>query len=216
MVINKVLNIDKLPEFIQYFLSSKYVAYWLGIKIPQIDEIREYAIENILDVDTKFLRIIFAEYQLKEIENNFDDRLKVEDIGDFVKLVIEYYDDLEEFFDERGEFFYIEFVFQVPFIWNSRFSKEERESFLLAPKSKYYATIRKNYTGRLILIGSDVEILDLISEDECFVQFIFEEDSNFDLLLVFPKYLKEYWLTIIDRVVKLSGYSIPFEISDCG
>lgn len=192
------------------------MAYWLGIKIPQIDEIREYAIENILDVDTKFLRIIFAEYQLKEIENNFDDRLKVEDIGDFVKLVIEYYDDLEEFFDERGEFFYIEFVFQVPFIWNSRFSKEERESFLLAPKSKYYATIRKNYTGRLILIGSDVEILDLISEDECFVQFIFEEDSNFDLLLVFPKYLKEYWLTIIDRVVKLSGYSIPFEISDCG
>lgn len=216
MVINKVLNIDKLPEFIQYFLSSKYVAYWLGIKIPQIDEIREYAIENILDVDTKFLRIIFAEYQLKEVENNFDDRLKVEDIGDFVKLVIEYYDDLEEFFDERGEFFYIEFVFQVPFIWNSRFSKEERESFLLAPKSKYYATIRKNYTGRLILIGSDVEILDLISEDECFVQFIFEEDSNFNLLLVFPKYLKEYWLTIIDRVVKLSGYSIPFEISDCG
>jgi len=216
VVINKVLNIDKLPEFIQYFLSSKYVAYWLGIKIPQIDEIREYAIENILDVDTKFLRIIFAEYQLKEIENNFDDRLKVEDIGDFVKLVIKYYDDLEEFFDERGEFFYIEFVFQVPFIWNSRFSKEEREAFLLAPKSKYYATIRKNYTGRLILIGSDVEILDLISEDECFVQFIFEEDSNFDLLLVFPKYLKEYWLTIIDRIVKLSGYSIPFEISDCG
>ncbi len=215
MVINEALKIDKLPEFIQYFLSSKYVAYWLGVKITQIDEIREYAIENILDVDTKFLKIIFAEYQLKEVENNFDDRIKVEDVGDFVKLVIEYYDELEEFFDERGEFFYVEFVFQVPFIWNSRFSREERESFLLTPKARYYATIRKNYIGRLILIDSDIEILDLISEDECFIQFRFEESSGLNLLLAFPKYLKEYWLTITDRIIRLSGYSIPLEIGNC-
>lgn len=216
MVIKKDLTTDKLPEFIQYFLSSKYVAYWLGIKVPQIDDIREYAVDNILDIDTKFLKIVFAEYQLKEIENNFDDRLKVEDIGDFIEFIIEYYDDIEEFLEEKGEVFYIEFIFQVPFIWNSRFSKEERESFLLAHKSKYYATIRKNYTGRLILIRSDIEIPDLISQDECVVQFIFADESDLDLLLVFPKYLKEYWLTILDRIIKLSGYLIPFEISDCG
>lgn len=215
MVIKKDLTSDKLPEFIQYFLSSKYVAHWLGVKIPQIDDIREYAIENILEINTKFLKIVFAEYQLKELENDFDDRLKVEDISDFVEFVIEYYDDIEGFLEERGSVFYVELVFQVPFIWNSRFSKEERESFLLAPKSKYYATLRKNYTGRLILIRNDIEIEDLIEEDECIVQFMFADDSDFDLLLVFPKYLKEYWLTVLDRIIKLSGYLIPFEISDC-
>lgn len=215
MVIKKDLTSDKLPEFIQYFLSSKYVAHWLGVKIPQIDDIREYAIENILEINTKFLKIVFAEYQLKELENDFDDRLKVEDISDFVEFIIEYYDDIEGFLEERGSVFYVELVFQVPFIWNSRFSKEERESFLLAPKSKYYATLRKNYTGRLILIRNDIEIEDLIEEDECIVQFMFADDSDFDLLLVFPKYLKEYWLTVLDRIIKLSGYLIPFEISDC-
>ncbi|MCX7769479.1 MAG: hypothetical protein N2202_00180 [Proteobacteria bacterium] len=214
MVINKVLTTDKLPEFIQYFFTSKYIAYWLGIKITQIDEIREYAIENILDIENKFLRIIFADYQVKELENNLDDRLKVEDIADFVRFIIDYYDDIEDFLAEREESFYVEFVFQVPFIWNSRFSKEERETFFSDPKAKYYATIRNNYIGRMILIKSSLDIIDT-NNDECLVQFYFEDQGDLDLLLLFPKFLKKYWVTIIDRIVKSSGYSIPFEISDC-
>ncbi len=211
----KVLTLDKLPDFIEYFLSSKYVAHWLGVRIPQIDEIREFALENFMDIDLKFMRLLFAEYQLKDIENNFDDRLKVEDVSSFITFVLDYFDDLEDFFAEKGWFFYLELIFQLPFVKNSPFSKIEKEKFLSAEKAGYYATFRQNYTGSFVITKNLEDIIEMFDENQCFVSFFFDDTVDFEFYLVFPKFLKNYWVAVIEKVITLSGYSIPFEISDC-
>lgn len=211
----KVLTSDKIPDFIYYFLSSKYVANWLGVRIPQMDEIREFVIQNALNIDSRFVNIVFAEYQLKEIENNLDDRIKVEDVGDFVSYVLEYFDDLEDFFAEREEVFYLELIFQLPFIWNSSFNKEEKERFLTGEKTKYYSTFRQNYTGSFVIVRTLEDIIDIFDENECFVSFPFEENFDLEIYLIFPNFLKDYWVSVIEKIVKLSGYLISFEISDC-
>lgn len=211
----KVLTLDKLPDFIEYFLSSKYVAHWLGVRVPQIDEIREFALENYIDIDLKFMRLLFAEYQLKDIESNFDDRLKVEDVSDFITFVLDYFEDLEDFFADREEFFYLELIFQLPFIKNSPFSKIEKEKFLSAEKAGYYSTFRQNYTGRFLITRNLEDIISIFDENQCFVNFFLDDTVELEFYLVFPKFLKSYWVAVIEKNTTLSGYLIPFEISDC-
>jgi hypothetical protein len=211
----KVLTIDKLPKFIEYFLSSKYVAHWLGVRVSQIDEIREFALENYMDIDLKFIRLLFAEYQLKDIENNFDDRLKVEDVANFVTFVLDYFEDLEDFFAEREEVFYLELVFQLPFINNSSFPKIEKERFLSGEKALYYASFRQSYTGSFVITRNLEDIISIFDDDQCFVSFYLDDTVDFEFYLVFPKILKSYWVAVIEKVTTLSGYLVPFEISNC-
>lgn len=216
MVKAKDISLKNLPDFFQSFFSSPYVAYWLGVRVPQLDDIREYVILNPFKVEDRVLKILFFDFDDKKVEEGFEDRIGVDKISLFVKIVLNMFEELVTFFEDRCEDFKLELEFQLPFIWKSRFSKIEKESFLLEQKSRYYASYRKNYTGMFVISNKEENSSETKEKNLIKLKLMDNENEckKLYLWLVYPKYLKKYWQTTLERIGQINGYLLPFHISN--
>lgn len=194
-----VVDFQTVEDFISNFFKSPYIAGWLGVFIPQIYDLREYALTNPFSVSTKFLKLLFPENLPELYEKDRDEIINVEDVPRLVHYTLIQIEAIENFFRKKEESFYLELIFQLPFLWNSRFDRRTRQSFIKSKKDKYYSTFRQNLRGSIIITTEDIPLRDNKLVRQVFIKNSL--DSKIKNYLLTPPVLTAYWDFCIKKTI---------------
>ncbi len=194
-----ITSFQTIEDFVQKFFKNPFIANWLGVFVPQIWDLREFALQNSFQINPKFLKILFPEDLPQLYENNLDEMLKASEIYNFVHQYLVHYQGIETFYLKHNEHVTLELGFQLPFIRNSRFEKQTKKSFLNDPKYRYQNTFRENLRGKIIITQENLS-------DESMVKYkikmpeIIDWQKQFKVYLLRPPVLDKYWDLSIEKI----------------
>lgn len=198
------LTIRGLPEFITSFFSSPFVASWLGISIPVVDDLRECVLSQLDTVDTGLLRTLFHEFSDIPFQEGFDDRFTPETAGRLLAQVLPAFTVFDQLFEQQGAAFIWEMQFQLPFIDRSRFTAAERRSFATSPRELAERQFRRNYRGSISVALRERDVRFSVPADAVFRTFDADDDrlpdgSRAAVYLWHPPQLTRYWEASLER-----------------
>lgn len=192
---NLVIYHNYIEDFIKKLTKNRYIAIWLGFFIPQLYDLREYALSQPLLINHKFLNLLFPENLVELYEKNLDEKISGELLADLVTYVLKDYENIDKYFHNKGEKFYLEIGFQMPFVSKGRLKKEEIKQIFEDVKDRYLATFRKNLTGSIIITNDKHNIL--IERESKIIEIVIknlkEEQKAFKVYLKIPISLEKYW-----------------------
>ncbi len=192
---NLVIYHNYIEDFIKKLTKNRYIAIWLGFFIPQLYDLREYALSQPLLINHKFLNLLFPENLVELYEKNLDEKISGELLADLVTHVLKDYENIDKYFQGKGENFYLEIGFQMPFVSKGRLKKEEIKQIFEDVKDRYLATFRKNLTGSIIITNDKHNIL--IERESKIIEVVIrnlkEEQKAFKVYLKTPISLEKYW-----------------------
>ncbi|MCX7991464.1 MAG: hypothetical protein N2999_05460 [Proteobacteria bacterium] len=195
-----IVDYQTIEEFIDNFFSSPYIAGWLGIFVPQIYDLREYVLNRPFFANLKLLKMLFPENLPELYEKNLDEIVSVKDISKLVHFTLIDFDNIRNFKEQRGEVFYLELIFQLPFPRNSKFKKNDKIEFIKDRKDRYDSTFRQNLRGNLIIERSSDKKY-LLDREKTFFKIILKDVKEgqklYNIYLGRPKKLSKYWSKFI-------------------
>ncbi len=193
------LTEKEIPPFIRRFLSSRYVANFLGFFVPNFDDIREFVLAKADRLEASFIKKTFLDFDEKPFFDGFDERLTIDNIEPMIKYLLKHFDEAKQFFEEKDEIFRIEIHFQLPFIHKSCLKSAEKKGLLSVKKVHYFNTFRENLRGRFFIISADEETGTFLSEGYIIRDFSVENDK-YRFFLAYPVFLKSYWDLVLQKI----------------
>lgn len=201
------LTVKEIPDFIHDFLSSRYVANFLGFYVPNLYDIREFLLNSLEEAEPGFIRLSFSNFDEKLFLEGFEDRVILDDLKQFLNYLLKHFFQIRDYFQRKNEQFHIEIHFQIPFIHKSILKSADKKKLLLQKKARYYNTFRQNLRGMFIIISAEDEVSAVVPDGFIVKEFtLVEEKLRF--LLACPPKLKDYWTFVLEeglRVVRLKA-----------
>lgn len=198
---NLVVDFETIEDFVENFFKSPYIANWIGVFVPQTYDLREYVLNNPFSANLKLMKILFPENLLEKYEKRLDEIISTKDVSKLVHYVLIDFDKITNFKKEKDEIFYLDLTFQLPFIWNSRFKKEEKLNFLAQKKDRYDSTFRQSLRGSLV-IEKNLDLKCFSNEERTYTKItiknIKKEQKFYRIYLAIPKKLNKYWAKFIE------------------
>ncbi|GAB4433578.1 MAG: hypothetical protein OHK0040_04240 [bacterium] len=198
MVKGSSLTAKEIPDFIHHFLSSKYVASFLGFYIPNLYDIREFLLDSLEEIEFGFIRLSFSNFDEKLFLEGFEDRVILDDLKQFLNYLLKHFFQIRDYFQKKNERFHIEIHFQIPFIHKSILKSADKKRLLLQKKARYYNTFRQNLRGMFIIVSAEDEVSAVVPDGFIVKEFSLSEE-NLRLVLAYPSKLKDYWTFVLDN-----------------
>ncbi len=188
-----------IEEFVEKFFKSPYIANWLGISVPQLWDIRDFALQNPFRLNPKFLKILFPENLPDLYEKGLDELIKIAEIPDLVHQYLVHYEGIKDFFRKNIEEPVIELQFQLPFIKNSRFDRNTKKELLNHRRYRYLNTFRRNLTGKILIseekISEKKQIIYQIKMPD-----LVDWQRKFNIFILRPEGLDRYWDMSLEKI----------------
>lgn len=197
---NAPLGLEEIPDFIHRFLSSKYIANFLGFFMPNLDDIREFLINRLESIELGFIRLGFSNFEEHRFQEGFENHLSLDELKVFLCYLLRHYEELKEFFKKKEELFYIELHFQLPFIHRSPLTSAEKKMVLEVKKSRYYNTFRQFLRGAFLILPEEEDITIFLPKGAIAKEIPLKERC-LKFYLTYPSELKDYWDFVLGRLM---------------
>ena len=197
------LKIEQIPDFIHAFLSSKYIAGFLGFFVPNLYDIREFLLENLESIEPAFVRRAFSNVEESDSKSGSEEKLYLDDIKPFLHYLVKHFREMQDYFRLKDEEFRIELQFQLPFIQKSSLKKDYKIQLFFDSKVRYYNTFRQNLKGTFAILDEKVDLFDVFDKHSLVQSFsIVDNIDKLRLYLIYPAPLKNYWELVLDLIAK--------------
>lgn len=145
-----------------------------------------------------FLKVAFAQFDENVVLQGFDDRVTLDNLQTFLRYLLKHYSKIRRFFEDKGETFFIEIHFQLPFIHKSILKSEQKKALFAQNKIRFYNTYRQNLRG-ILLITKDENEAKLLQPKDHILLNIPANSKELNLCLSYPIPLKVYWDKVLDE-----------------
>lgn len=197
------IKVEQIPDFIHAFLSSKYIAGFLGFFVPNLYDIREFLLENLDRVEPSFVRRAFSNVDESDSKSGMEEKVYLEDIKPFLHYLVKHFKEMQDYFRSKDEEFHIELQFQLPFIHKSSLKRDEKTRLFSDSKVCYFNTFRQNLRGAFVVADDKVEPFDIFDKNVLVESFsILDNTDKFKLYLVYPAPLQSYWELVLNLIAK--------------
>lgn len=197
-----IVDLESIEVFVEKFFKNPYIAGWVGIFVPQMYDLREYVLNNMFSANLKLIKILFPENLIELYEKGYDEIIPINQVAELVKYVLSDFDRILNYKKNQNEIFYLELIFQLPFIWNSRFNKSDRLSFIASKKEKYDSTFRQNLKGSII-IGKNISPKYFLRNEINYRRVVLKKvkcvQDQYNIHLLMPEKLERYWSAFLEK-----------------